>query len=57
MVKLQVLGNNSKIVINIRNLTAIKMFITARSNFEYLIKKGEITPKWEMGFTSKLPGG
>jgi hypothetical protein len=38
MVKLQVLGNNSKTVNNIKNLTGVKMISTARSiypcNFE-----------------------
>jgi hypothetical protein len=51
MVKLQVLGNNSKTVNNIKNLTGgkndqhIKIYLPCNS------------PKWVMGFTSKLQGG
>jgi hypothetical protein len=66
MVKLQVLGNNSKTVNNIKNLTwgkndqHIKIYLPC--NFEVLKfwkfdEKREITPKWVMGFTSKLQGG
>jgi hypothetical protein len=33
MVKLQVLGNNSKTVNNIKNLTGIKMISTSRSTY------------------------
>jgi hypothetical protein len=40
MVKLQVLGNNSKVL-----------------KFRKFDEKREITPKWVMGFTSKLQGG
>jgi hypothetical protein len=38
MVKLQVLGNNSKTVNNIRNLTVVKMISTARSNYPAILK-------------------
>jgi hypothetical protein len=48
MVKLQVFGNNSKTVNNIKNLTCGKN--------DQLDEKREITPKWVMGFTSKLQG-
>jgi E3 ubiquitin-protein ligase DOA10 len=86
MVKLQVLGNNSKTVNNIKNLTWDKNDqhnkIYLPCNFEVnlithlgvialfssnlgrkVLKFGkfdenrEITPKWVMGFTSKLQSG
>jgi hypothetical protein len=38
MVKLQVLGNNSKTVNNIKNLTWIKMISTARSTYPAILK-------------------
>jgi hypothetical protein len=80
MVKSQVLGNNSKTVNNIKNLTwdknnqHIKIYLPC--NFEVNLithlgvialfssikfgkfdEKREITPKWVLGFTSKLQGG
>jgi hypothetical protein len=39
MVKLQVLGNNSKTVNNIKNLTRVKMIRTGRSNYPEIFKK------------------
>ena len=39
MVKLHILGNNSKTFNNIRNLTGIKMISTARSNYPEILKK------------------
>jgi hypothetical protein len=39
MVKLHIFGNNSKTVNNIRNLIAIKMISTARSNYPEILKK------------------
>ena len=39
MVKLQVFGNNSKTVNNIRNLTWVKMISTGRSNYPEILKK------------------
>ena len=39
MVKLYVLGNNSKTVNNIRNLTWVKMISTGRSNYPEILKK------------------
>ena len=39
MVKLQVFGNNSKTVNNIRNLTRVKMTSTARSNYPAILEK------------------
>jgi hypothetical protein len=50
MVKLHVLGNNPKTINNIKNLTCGK-------NYENLMKKREVTPKWVMGFPSTLQGG
>ena len=38
MVKLQVLGNNSKTVNNIKNLKGVKMISTARSNYPAILK-------------------
>jgi hypothetical protein len=38
MVKLQVLGNNSKTINNIKNLTGIKMINTARSTYPAILK-------------------
>jgi hypothetical protein len=38
-VKLQVFGNNSKTVINIRNLTWVKTISTGRSNYPEILKK------------------
>ena len=38
MVKLQVLGNNSKTVNNIKNLTGVKMISTARSIYPAILK-------------------
>jgi hypothetical protein len=43
MVKLQVFGNNSKTVSNIKNLT-------------WGNEKRAITPRWVIKFTSKLQG-
>ena len=39
MVKLHVFGNNSKTINNIRNLTGMKMIITAWSNYPEILKK------------------
>ena len=39
MVKLNVFGNNSKTVNNIRNLTGLEMISTARSNYPEILKK------------------
>ena len=38
MVKLQVLGNNSKTVNNIKNLTGVKMISTSRSTYPAILK-------------------
>jgi hypothetical protein len=63
MVKLQVFGNNSKTVSNIKNLTLgkndqhIKIYLPC--NFEVNLikmKKRAITPRWVIKFTSKLQG-
>jgi hypothetical protein len=45
MVKLQVLGNNSKTVNNIKNLTGIKMINTARSTYPAILSKSDY-PSW-----------
>jgi hypothetical protein len=67
MVKLQVFGNNSKTVYNIKNLTwgktdqHIKIYLPC--NFEVNLithlgvdEKRAITPRWIIKFTSKLQG-
>jgi hypothetical protein len=58
MVKLQVFGNISKTVSNIKNLTWVKMISTSRSTYPAILidEKGAITPRWVIKFTSKLQG-
>jgi hypothetical protein len=57
MVKLQVLGNNSKNVNNIKNLMWGKNDQHSKIyHLEHVDEKRAITPKWVMGFTSKLQG-
>jgi hypothetical protein len=57
MVKLQVFGNNSKTVGNIKNLTRgkndqhIKICIKMKKKID---EKRAITPRWVIKFTSKL---
>jgi hypothetical protein len=73
MVKLQVLGNNSKTFNNIKNLTwgkndqHSKIYLPCNLEVNLIThlgvialsfdEKREITPKCVMGFTSKLQGG
>jgi hypothetical protein len=60
MVKLQVLGNNSKTVNNIKYLTRGKndqhSKIYLPCNFEVNLEKRAITLRWVIRFTSKLHG-